>query len=304
MDDRPATISTADLLLAVLVALFGQKTVCVKMWRGRGNTDPRVPAGYFATDRLGKHPDAPVNRMCAERVVEMAGIALRGESGYDRLATSRQIGRVLHELFGVATGEFVMAAGDPDGASSAKADAQLALLGHVMSAAVGRSDVGVRRTATGLERVAARRGEADAGACGRPCRRCCRCDENCAACGAAMGGRAARRDDLPACGGPCPENQLVPPSPAMTPDFEADSLYSKGLPDDEEVLGLDEILDYLLEEIDAPPEGAGEGACDGGYFCVEVACDEPLEWARSAGLRGRWADWDDARRCWRLWCRG
>lgn len=60
MDDLPETVSTADLLLAVLVALFGQKTVSVKMWRGRGNTDPRVPAGYFTTDRLGKHPDAPV----------------------------------------------------------------------------------------------------------------------------------------------------------------------------------------------------------------------------------------------------
>ena len=39
MDERPETISTAEILLAVLVALFGQKTVCVKMWRGQGNTN-------------------------------------------------------------------------------------------------------------------------------------------------------------------------------------------------------------------------------------------------------------------------
>lgn len=169
MDDLPETVSTADLLLAVLVALFGQKTVSVKMWRGRGNTDPRVPAGYFATDRLGKHPDAPVNRMCAERVVEMVGIALRGESGYDRFATSRQIGRLIHELFGVATGEFVMDAEDLDDVSVPKADAQLALLGHVMSAAVDRHDVGVRRTATALQRVADRRGDGGSGACSCPC---------------------------------------------------------------------------------------------------------------------------------------
>lgn len=85
MDDLPERISTADLLLAVPVALFGQKTVCVKMWRGRGNTDLNVPAGYyFATGRLGKHSDAPVNRLCAERVMDMAAIALCGESGYDR----------------------------------------------------------------------------------------------------------------------------------------------------------------------------------------------------------------------------
>ena len=44
------------------------------MWRGQGNTDPCVPAGYFATDRLGKYPDIPVNLLTAERVVEMAGI--------------------------------------------------------------------------------------------------------------------------------------------------------------------------------------------------------------------------------------
>ena len=79
---------------------------------GQGNTDPYVPAGYFATDRLGKHPNTPVNRLTAERVVEMAGIALRGESDYDRCATSRQIGRVLHELFGVAAPEFVIDEGD------------------------------------------------------------------------------------------------------------------------------------------------------------------------------------------------
>lgn len=88
MDDLPERVSTADLLLAVLVALFGQKTVCVKMWRGHGNADQNVPVGYFATNRLGKRSDAPVNRLCAERVMDMATIALRGESGYDRCATS------------------------------------------------------------------------------------------------------------------------------------------------------------------------------------------------------------------------
>ena len=40
MDERPETTSTAEILLAELVALFGQKTVSVKMWRGQGN-NPR-----------------------------------------------------------------------------------------------------------------------------------------------------------------------------------------------------------------------------------------------------------------------
>ena len=285
MDDRPETISTADLLLAVLVALFGQKTVSVKMWRGRGNTDPRVPAGYFATDRLGKHPDAPVNRMCAERVVEMAGIALRGESGYDRFATSRQIGRLIHDLFGVATGEFVMADGDPGGAIAPKADAQLALLGHVMSAAVDRRDVGVRRTATALRRVAGRRGDGDAGAYGRPC--CCRrcSDADCGEGAVCCSGAAA-------CGERGPRNQFPPLSPAMTRGAGPDSLSSKGFSDDEEVMGLDEILECLLAGVDPPPDVSGDG-----YFCVEVACEDPMEWAAAAGLRGRWADWDEGRRC-------
>lgn len=87
MDDLPERISTTGLLLAVLVAQFGQKTVRVKMWRGQGNTGSCVSAGYFATEQLGKHSDAPVNRLCAERVMDMAAIALRGESGYDRCVT-------------------------------------------------------------------------------------------------------------------------------------------------------------------------------------------------------------------------
>lgn len=32
MDEWPEAISTAEILLPVLVALFGQETVCVKMW--------------------------------------------------------------------------------------------------------------------------------------------------------------------------------------------------------------------------------------------------------------------------------
>lgn len=44
------------------MALFGQTTVSVKMWCGRDNTDPNVPAGYFVTERLGKHSDTSVNR--------------------------------------------------------------------------------------------------------------------------------------------------------------------------------------------------------------------------------------------------
>ena len=112
---------------------------------GQGNTDPYVPAGYFATDRLGKHPEAPVNSPTAERVAEVAGIALRGESDHDRCATSRQMGRVLHELFGVAAPEFVIGEADSGEVVGLKAAAQLALLRQVMSVAVDRCDVGVYR---------------------------------------------------------------------------------------------------------------------------------------------------------------
>lgn len=292
MDDLPETISTADLLLAVLVALFGQKTVSVKMRRGRGNTDPRVPVGYFATDRLGKHPDAPVNRMCAERVVEMAGIALRGESGYDRFATSRQIDRLIHELFGVATGEFVIGAEDLDDVSAPKADAQLALLGHVMSAAVDRSDAGVRRTATALRKVAGRRGDGDADACGRLCRyrrRCCDFDS---------GKGVVRCSGATDCGECGSRNRFPPLSSTMTCGVVPDSLLLKGFSDEKEATGLDEILKCLLEGIDPPPEAGGDGC-----FCVEADRDDPFEWAEAAGLRGRWADWAEGSRCWRLWCR-
>ena len=284
MDERPETISTAEILLAVLVALFGQKTVRVKMWRGQGNTDPCVPAGYLATDRLGKHPDTPVNRLTAERVVEMAGIALRGESDYDRCATSRQIGRVLHELFGVAAPEFVIGEADSGEVAGLKAAAQLAFLRQVMSVAVGRRDVGVERMASSLRGVAAFSGDSGKaeGACGcrhrcayphadvrRSCDTFLRCSEGCAACGRDGAAGGAGRF----------ENQQVPPSPAMTSDPVFDSLFSKGIPDDEEVMTLEDALRRLLAAVEPPP-GVEFGADSS--FCLEVRCEEPLEWARRA----------------------
>ncbi|WP_449135680.1 hypothetical protein [Senegalimassilia anaerobia] len=45
MDELPERISTAEILRAMLVALFEQTAVSVKMWRGLGNTDSRAPAG-------------------------------------------------------------------------------------------------------------------------------------------------------------------------------------------------------------------------------------------------------------------
>ncbi len=86
MGEVSRTVGTAWLLERTLTALFGHKTVPVKMFRGKGRRDPMIPASYFATDRLRLHPEAPINRMCAERVVEMVRIALAGESGFDRFA--------------------------------------------------------------------------------------------------------------------------------------------------------------------------------------------------------------------------
>ncbi len=45
MGEPPERISTAEMLRAVLIALFEQTAVSVKMWRGRGNTDPRGSVG-------------------------------------------------------------------------------------------------------------------------------------------------------------------------------------------------------------------------------------------------------------------
>lgn len=44
MDEPPERISTAEILREMLMALFEQTAVSVKMWRGRGNIDPCVPA--------------------------------------------------------------------------------------------------------------------------------------------------------------------------------------------------------------------------------------------------------------------
>ena len=44
MDESLEGISTAEIPRAMLIALFGQIAVSVKMWRGRGNIDPCVRA--------------------------------------------------------------------------------------------------------------------------------------------------------------------------------------------------------------------------------------------------------------------
>ena len=62
-------VKTDEVLRTLLEMGFVCVSLSEAMFKGWGRTDPRIPKSYFATDRLGKHPDAPVNRLCGERVV-------------------------------------------------------------------------------------------------------------------------------------------------------------------------------------------------------------------------------------------
>lgn len=144
------TITAFYLLEHTLEVLFGTKTVPVAKFRGTGFTDPCIPASYFAGDRLKDHPDRPVNRLAAERVVLMVEIALAGESGFDRLAISRLVSGLTFEMFGVGCGELIVL-GPGDELLDVKVAAQLDLVRTVMACAVGRERVEVA-VVTGLLR--------------------------------------------------------------------------------------------------------------------------------------------------------
>lgn len=104
-------VSTFKILTDTMVTLFVNKTLDEKLFKGKGLTNPRIPKSYFS-DRLNDYPDAPINRKAADRILLLTGIALRGESKYEPDALSRQIYRLLLDLFGVDTCEFVLSGAD------------------------------------------------------------------------------------------------------------------------------------------------------------------------------------------------
>ena len=149
------TIATFYLLEHTLEVLFGTKTVPVAKFRGTGFTDPGIPASFFASDRLLDHPDRPVNRLAAERVVLMVEIALAGQSGFDRMAMSRLVSGLTLEMFGVGCGELIIL-GPEDELLEVKVAAQLDLVRTVMAGAVGRERVVVSQVAELLREITGR----------------------------------------------------------------------------------------------------------------------------------------------------
>ncbi len=136
-DNEEGTMTTAYVLERTLTVLFGHKTVPVRMFRGKGCRDPRIPASFFATDRLKNHPDKPINRLAAERVVELVQICLAGESAYDRLSVSRLVSGLAHEFSGVGCDALIIESlGDAQ--IEEKVAAQLDLVRAVMACAVGK----------------------------------------------------------------------------------------------------------------------------------------------------------------------
>ena len=75
----------------------------------------------------------------------------------------------------------------------------------------------------------------------------------------------------------------------MTSGALPDTLFSKGIPEDEEVMTLEDALKGPLAAVELPPETEEDGS-----FCLEVCCEEPLEWAREAGLSGQ-REWHEER---------
>ncbi len=250
MGEVSRTVGTAWLLERTLTALFGHKTVPVKMFRGKGRRDPMIPASYFATDRLRLHPEAPINRMCAERVVEMVRIAPAGESGFDRFAISRTVGALAREFFGVGV-DMLIVEHRADELLWAKIAAQIDVVRCVMGAAVGLGVVDIALVAGMLREIRSRsyawampeRAELPAvGCCERaelPAVGCC---ERFGCSGRALGGGSvdagvAGGGHLLLPGGEDGEtaflssgddNQISPASTAMIPDAAARRLYLSG----------------------------------------------------------------------------
>lgn len=77
-------MKTRDLLKSYLIELLGRVTIPMTMFKGTDHIDPGIPAGYFASDRLKGHPNAPVNKLAGDRLVQLTEIVLHGRSGFDR----------------------------------------------------------------------------------------------------------------------------------------------------------------------------------------------------------------------------
>lgn len=128
-------VKTDEVLRTLLEMGFGCVSLNEAMFRGSGCTSPEIPKSYFATDRLGKHPDAPVNRMCATRVLRLFEIGLSGRSKHDACSVSRMLRAALLELFRVETLDFAYD-GKADPMREHKMAAQMAFLRIAMAACV------------------------------------------------------------------------------------------------------------------------------------------------------------------------
>ena len=120
-------VKTDEVLRTLLGMGFGCVSLNEEMFRGRDCTSPGIPKSYFATDRLGKHPDAPVNRMCATRVLWLIEIGLSGKSKHDACSVSRMLRKALLEMFRVETLDFAYD-GKADPMRERKMAAQMAFL--------------------------------------------------------------------------------------------------------------------------------------------------------------------------------
>lgn len=98
---------TRDLLTQVLRQLFGVVAVRVSAFEGSGRKRLGIPSTYFSRDCLKDRAESPINKMCAERVLKMARLALAGKSDYD-VRDFRALRDMLYDLFGVETMDFVI----------------------------------------------------------------------------------------------------------------------------------------------------------------------------------------------------
>lgn len=128
-------LTTERILTDVLVSLFGHRTLDMKLFRGKDLRDPGFPRTYFLSDRIGKHPEKPINRRAADRVLLLVDIVLRGQSKLQPATASRMVRSFILDDFGVDTREFVLR-GPNDPNAATKIEAQLALLRCILVPAI------------------------------------------------------------------------------------------------------------------------------------------------------------------------
>lgn len=129
-------VKTDEVLRTLLEMGFGCVRLNEAMFRGSNCKSPKIPKSYFATDRLGKHSDAPVNRMCAERVLRLFEIGFSGQSRHDACSVLRMLRAEMLELFRVETLDFVYD-GSADPICAGKMEAQIAFLRIAMTECMG-----------------------------------------------------------------------------------------------------------------------------------------------------------------------